>query len=100
MAALRAMPAARSSAPNRDRPASAKRGFANRAFGFVKRAIPRTEVPGFPLLWIACAAAAGLMIVTGGFNTGALPLGQRIGFWLLLMGWNALKWQILFALYV
>jgi hypothetical protein len=40
------------------------------------------------------------MIVTGGFDTGELPLGQRTAFWLLLMGWNALKWQVLFALFV
>jgi len=79
---------------------SGKRGFAKRVAGFAKRALPREPVPGFPLLWIACAAAAGLMIVTGGFNTSALPLGQRTGFWLLLMGWNALKWQALFALFV
>ncbi|MEP9358224.1 LytTR family DNA-binding domain-containing protein [Sphingomonas sp. KR3-1] len=64
---------------------------------FAKRALPDRPVPGFPLLWIACFAAAALMTVTGGFNTGALPLGQRIAFWLLLMGWNALKWQLLFA---
>lgn len=69
-------------------------GFAKRAAGFVNRAL------GFPLLWIACLAAAALMIVTGGFGTGELPLGQRAGFWLLLMGWNAFKWQLLFALFV
>lgn len=73
-----------------------KRAFAKRVRGFVKRTWP-DGVPGFPLLWIACFAAAALMIVTGGFGTGALPLGQRICFWLLLMGWNALKWQALFA---
>lgn len=80
-----------------DRRAAGNGGFAKRALGFVKRALTRRPLPGFPLLWIACAAAAGLMIVTGGFNTGALPLGQRSAFWLLLMAWNALKWQILFA---
>lgn len=73
-----------------------KPGFAKRARGFAKRTWPQ-GVPGFPFLWIACFAAAALMIVTGGFGTGALPLGPRIGFWLLLMGWNALKWQALFA---
>jgi hypothetical protein len=74
-----------------------KRGFAKRVLAFAKRASPKKPVPGFPLLWVACLAAAGLMIVTGGFNTGALPLGARIAFWLMLMGWNALKWQLLFA---
>jgi len=41
-----------------------------------------------------------LMIVTGGFGTGALPLGMRCFFWGLLFGWNTLKWQIWFALTV
>jgi hypothetical protein len=90
----------RSARLNPAKTAPAKRGFAKRAVGFAKRALPKGPVPGFPLLWIACAAAAGLMIVTGGFNTSALPLGQRTAFWLLLMGWNALKWQLLFALFV
>ena len=85
---LRTGPAARS---------PGKRGFAKRALGFVKRAWPKAPPPGFPLLWIACGAAAALMIVTGGFGTGELSLGPRIAFWLLLMGWNALKWQLLFA---
>jgi hypothetical protein len=76
-----------------------KRGFANRAFSFAKRAVPR-ELPGFPILWIAVFVAAVLMIVTGGFNTGALPLGQRIAFWGLLLGWDALKWQLWFVLTV
>lgn len=67
-----------------------KRSFAKRAFDFVKRA------PGFPILWIAGMTAAGIMIVTGGFGTGAMPLGQRIGFWLVLMGWSSLKWQLWF----
>jgi len=57
-------------------------------------------LPGFPFLWIGCAAAAGLMIVTGGFRTGELPLGKRAIFWAALMGWNALKWQSLFAAFV
>ncbi|WP_307117484.1 LytTR family DNA-binding domain-containing protein [Sphingomonas kyeonggiensis] len=94
---LSAMPAARSLRTGPAARSPGKRGFAKRAFGFAKRALPKAPVPGFPLLWVACLAAAALMIVTGGFNTGALPLGQRTAFWLLLMGWNALKWQALFA---
>lgn len=95
------MSAARSLRSSRAAPRPDKRGFAKRVRGFVNRAVnpirPKRPVPGFPLLWIACLAAAGLMIVTGGFNTGELPLPRRIGFWLALMGWNALKWQLLFA---
>ncbi|KTF69917.1 hypothetical protein ATB93_06505 [Sphingomonas sp. WG] len=75
-----------------------KRDFAKCAASFVKWT--GTSLPGFPLLWIACTCAAGLMIVTGGFGTSTLPLPKRISFWLLLMGWNALKWQMLFALFV
>lgn len=94
------MPAVRSARQSRFPAPPDKRGFAKRAIGFAKRALPVGKLPGFPFLWIACAAAAGLMIVTGGFNTGQLPVAHRAGFWLLLMGWNALKWQTLFALFV
>lgn len=52
------------------------------------------------MLEIGCLGAAGLMVVTGGFGTDELPLGQRSLFWLLLMGWNAAKWQAWFALAV
>ncbi|WP_294334326.1 LytTR family DNA-binding domain-containing protein [uncultured Sphingomonas sp.] len=75
-----------------------KGDFAKPARRFVKST--RGRLPGFPLLWIACAGIAGLMIVTGGFRTDSLPLPQRAGFWLLLMGWNAVKWQLLFAWFV
>jgi hypothetical protein len=77
-------------------PAPGKPRFANCVSGFVKR-VWRHPPPGFPLLWIGCLGAAGLMVVTGGFGTGALPLDARIVFWLLLMGWNGLKWQLWFA---
>ncbi len=76
--------------------ATGKSRFANRVRGFAKRAW-RDFPPGFPILWIACFGAAALMVVTGGFGTGNLSLGPRIGFWLLLMGWSALKWQLWFA---
>jgi len=82
--------ASRSAPFRRIGPATGKPRFAKRAFAFAKRA------PGFPILWIANSAAAALMIVTGGFGTAALPLGQRILFWLALMGWTALKWQCWF----
>jgi hypothetical protein len=91
------MPSARSLRTGPAARSPGKRGFAKRALDFVKQALPKKPVPGFPLLWVACAAAAALMIVTGGFNTGALPLHTRAAFWLMLMGWNALKWQLLFA---
>lgn len=91
------MPAARSLRTGSTARPSGKRGFAKRALGFAKRALPKKAPPGFPLLWVACLAAAALMIVTGGFGTGRLPLHARTVFWVVLMLWNALKWQALFA---
>ncbi|MDV3458641.1 LytTR family DNA-binding domain-containing protein [Sphingomonas sp. HF-S4] len=90
------MPAARTARQSRADPAPGKPRFANRVLGFAKRTW-RDPPPGFPLLWIGSLGAAGLMVVTGGFGTGRLMLGHRIGFWLLLMGVNALKWQLWFA---
>lgn len=76
------------------RPRAGKRGFAKRARGFAKRAV---ALPGFRYLWLASFAAMVLMVVTGGFNTGQLPMGRRVAFWALLLGWNAVKWQAWFA---
>jgi hypothetical protein len=87
------MPAVRSD-PFRADSQRRKRGFANAVRGFAKRGRAVASLPGFPMLWIACAAAAAMMIVTGGFGTGAIPMGQRTAFWVLLMGWSALKWQL------
>lgn len=88
------MTSARTALLGRTTPASGKPGFAKRAFAFAKRA------PGFPMLWVGGAGAAAVMIVTGGFGTVLMPLGQRALFWLLLMGWTMIKWQAWFALTV
>ncbi|RYY47154.1 MAG: LytTR family transcriptional regulator [Sphingomonadales bacterium] len=88
------------SAPFRDDPPPGKRGFAKAAAAFAKRARRIAKLPGFPVLWIASAAAAALMIVTGGFGTGDVAAGPRVGFWAMLMGWSALKWQVWFAVTV
>lgn len=88
------MASARSASPDRASAAGGKRGFAKRARSFAKRA---AGLPGFPYLWIGCAAAAGIMTVTGGFGTIGIPLGQRALFWLLLMAWALLKWQLWFV---
>lgn len=85
------MATARSALPDPASPARGKPSFAKRALGFANRA------PGFPMLWIGTAAAAGLMTVTGGFGTVLLPIATRALFWLVLMGWTALKWQLWFA---
>ena len=76
---------------------SGKRGFANRASRFVKSALAQHRLPGAPGLWIAGLAAVGIMTVTGGFATGTMPAGQRLCFWLVLIGWNCLKWQLWFV---
>jgi hypothetical protein len=90
------MASARPAPLDRDPPRPGKRGFVKSALRFVNRVRPSRPLPGFPYLWIAGAAGAALMIVTGGFRTGAMPLGQRTLFWLLLMGWSTFKWQAWF----
>lgn len=86
---------------DRPRLVRSKPAFANRVRRFVKPAAARLlGLPGFPILWVASAAAAMLMIVTGGFGTGQLPLGMRSLFWMLLLGWGCAKWQIWFVLTV
>ena len=74
-----------------------KRAFVNGARSFAKRV---TALPGFPYLWIGCAAFAAFMTVAGGFRTSELAIDQRALFWALLLGWNGLKWQTWFALTV
>ncbi len=71
--------------------------FANRARGFVKRAL---ALPGFPILPVSGAAATVILIVVGAFGTGQMPLPMRIGFWAVLMAWNTAKWQLWFALLI
>ncbi len=72
--------------------------FADGARNFVDRVARR--LPGFAGLSVGTLAAIILMVVVGGFGTGALPLGLRSLFWTLLIGWNAIKWQAWFALTV
>lgn len=74
-----------------------KGGFAKRASAFVNRV---RGLPGFPVLWIGGAVAVLFMTLVGGFSTHAMPLGQRIAFWSILMLWNTIKWQTWFALTV
>jgi hypothetical protein len=73
--------------PGRDKP-----NFANRVARFVKRA-----PPGGAMLWLATLAAIVLMSTVGAFGTASLPTGTRILFWTLLLGWNAIKWQVWLA---
>jgi hypothetical protein len=72
--------------------------FANGVRNFVDRAGAR--LPGVAWLGTGAVAASILMIVVGGFGTGAMPIGMRATFWALLIGWNAIKWQAWFALLV
>jgi hypothetical protein len=72
--------------------------FANGVRNFVDRVEAR--LPGFGWLTLGSVAAILLMVVVGGFGTGAMPIAMRAGFWALLIGWNAVKWQAWFALLV
>jgi hypothetical protein len=57
-------------------------------------------LPGLAWLSVGAVAAAILMVVVGAFGTGDMPIGMRAGFWAILIGWNAIKWQAWFALLV
>ena len=73
---------------------SRNRGFANAARNFVKRA---TALPGFAMMMLGGGAAIALATITGAFGTFQMPLGTRLGFWSVLIGWNMVKWQGWFA---
>src|SRR4051794_39297199 len=81
----------------RSPPTAGKARFANRVRRFAKPAARLSRLPGFPLLWISSGAAAVIATLTGAFNTDSLAPGQRSLFWLLLLGWNLVKWQTWFA---
>jgi len=78
--------------PNRRR--RRNRGFAKSARKFVDRAF---ALPGFTMLMIGGAAAVVLATIMGAFGTIEMPLGQRLGFWSVLIGWNMAKWLAWFA---
>lgn len=71
--------------------------FANHARRFVNRV---GILPGLPFLFSGGAAGTVVMTTVGAFGTGAIPLATRAGFWLVLSGWNMVKWQAWFALLV
>ncbi len=81
-------------------PRSGKRVFAKPARLFASAAARLSALPGFPLMWVMGAATALVLTVSGAFETGAMALPVRIGFWAVLMGWNTLKWQLWFAVLV
>jgi len=70
------------------------RGFAKRPQKFVDRAL---ALPGFAMLMICGGAAIVLATIMGAFGTIEMPLGQRLGFWTVLIGWNVAKWLAWFA---
>jgi hypothetical protein len=80
-----------------DQPARRRRrnrGFAKRLRKFADRAL---ALPGFAMLMIGGAAAIVLATIMGAFGTIDMPLGQRLGFWSVLIGWNMAKWLAWFA---
>lgn len=78
--------------PKQRRPRN--RGFANAARNFANRV---AALPGFTMLVLGGGAAIGLTTITGAFGTFQMPLGLRIAFWSVLIGWNMVKWQAWFA---
>jgi len=78
--------------PARRRPR--KPGFANAVRNFAKRV---AALPGFKILAVGGVAAIGLTTITGAFGTFQMPLGTRLGFWSVLIGWNMVKWLAWFA---
>lgn len=71
-----------------------KRGFANAVGKFAKRV---ASLPGFTMLMVSGGAAIALATITGAFGTIQMPLGSRLGFWTVLIGWNIAKWLAWFA---
>ncbi|MBS0478111.1 MAG: LytTR family transcriptional regulator DNA-binding domain-containing protein [Proteobacteria bacterium] len=70
------------------------RGFAKRARKFADRAL---ALPGFAMLMLGGGAAIVLATIMGAFGTVEMPLGERLGFWSVLIGWNVVKWLAWFA---
>jgi hypothetical protein len=70
------------------------RGFAKWVRKFVDRAL---ALPGLAPLAVGCAAAIVLATVVGAFGTIDMPLGTRLGFWSVLIGWNMVTWLAWFA---
>ena len=80
-----------------DQPARRRRrnrGFAKPLRKFVDRVV---ALPGFAMLMVGGSAAIVLTTIVGAFGTIDMPLGQRLGFWSVLIGWNMAKWLAWFA---
>lgn len=71
-----------------------KRGFAKPLRKFAKRV---AALPGIKMLAAGGAAAIALATITGAFGTIEMPLGTRLAFWTVLIGWNMAKWLGWFA---
>jgi hypothetical protein len=64
---------------------------------FAKRALRFANGARWQRAAALALAAALFAALVGAFGTGGLPLGSRLAFWLGLVGWNWLKWELLFA---
>lgn len=71
-----------------------KNGFAKPFRNFADRVV---ALPGFAMRTIGGGAAIVLATIMGAFGTIDMPLGQRLGFWAVLIGWNMAKWLAWFA---
>lgn len=72
--------------------ASAKQRFAKRARDFANGCLALPAMPVLPALMLGAALVGTL---AGAFGTGVLPGGQRLAFWLILMGLQTIKWLAL-----
>jgi hypothetical protein len=77
-----------------DRRRRRNRGFANSARNFVKRV---GALPGLTMLTLGGSAAIVLATIVGAFGTSQMPFGERLGFWIVLIGWNVAKWLAWFS---
>lgn len=75
-------------------PRPANRHFAKRVRNFVKTCL---ALPGMPVLPAISLASALIATIAEAFGTDALPWGQRLAFWIILMGIQTAKWLALLA---
>ncbi len=59
--------------------------------------LSRTAAPPLRPLVAGTLFAVVVCTVAGPFDTGRLPLPSRLVFWLVLIGWNSVKWWLWYA---
>lgn len=59
--------------------------------------LSRNAAPPLRPLVAGTIFAVLVCVITGPFDTGRLPLPSRLVFWLVLVGWNSVKWWLWYA---